>query len=248
MKAPFSFLLVLMLLISSCKNDKKELKEGVLKVSVELYNGNERVSINDTVRLTDEYDFFISLFRLYLAEVEVRDNTGSYEVSSIELVDPASDLDNSFSAEILVGDYNSLELGFGVDPLQNDMDPGSFPNEHPLSSYQSMYWSMLKYRFAKFEGKAKSRLTGQDNIFVAYHPGLDSLYQKKNFDLSFSVSETATTQLVLSIDLNEILDGPAGKIDLATEPQTHSTPADFDIARKFMVNLAASAKLISISP
>lgn len=215
----------------------------MLKVTVELYNGSERVSIYDTVSLTDEYDFYLSLFRLYLAEIEVKGTDGTKEVSSIELVDPASDLDNSFSVTIEEGDYQSLEMGFGVDAIQNDMDPGSFANEHPLSAYQSMYWSMLKYRFAKFEGNATSRITGQNNILVAFHPGTDDLYQQLSFDLNINIRDGATTEILMRLDINDFLDGPGGQIDLATEPQTHSEPSDIHIARAFMANLAASAKV-----
>lgn len=237
------FLLSLVLVVgTSCKEDKKELGEGMLKVSTELYNGNERVSIDDTVALTDEYNFYLSLFRLYLAQVEIKGNEGTKLISAIELVDPAGN-NNSFSAKIAEGDYDTFELGYGVDAIQNDMDPGSFDNAHPLSSYQSMYWSMLKYRFAKFEGKAKSRTSGVDNIFIAYHPGTDDLYEKKSYPLNVKIRNGVTTEIKLRMDINAFMDGPGGKIDMATEPQTHSEPSDIHIARKFMENVAASAKV-----
>lgn len=228
---------------TACKEDNKESKEGMLKVSVELYNGSERVMVDDTVKLQD-YNFYLSLFRLYLAEVEISNANGTREISSIELVDPASTDANSFSVKVPEGDYNSFELGYGVDPVQNDMDPGSFPNEHPLSSYQSMYWSMLKYRFAKFEGFADSSATAKnENIGIAYHPGTDPLYHKKSYDLDIKVRDGQTTEIMMRMDINDIMNGPGGKIDLGTEPQTHSEPSDIHIAIKFMDNLASAVKV-----
>ena len=240
--------IIALILVSSCENENKEDREGKLKITVELYNGTERVYVGDTASLAEEYDFHLTLFRLYLAEIYANNSSGTESlVSTIELVDPAANSSNSFSSMLVAGDYSGLDLGFGVDAEQNDMDPGSFDNNHPLSSYQSMYWSMLKYRFAKFEGKAKSRTTGQDNIFVTYHPGTDDLYQKRNFDINFNISEGGTTELLIKMDINEILDGPGGKIDFATESDTHSTPTDIHIARKFMENVAAAAKLSVVS-
>jgi hypothetical protein len=228
---------------TACEEDNKESKEGMVKLSVELYNGTERVMIDDTVSLQD-YNFYISLFRLYLAEIQISGSGSNHEISSIELVDPASTDANSFSAAVPEGDYSSLELGFGVDAVQNDMDPGSFPNEHPLSSYQSMYWSMLKYRFAKFEGFADDRSTPQnDNIGIAYHPGTDALYHKESYPLDIKVRDGQTTEIMMRMDINDLLDGPGGKIDFALEPQTHSEPSDIHIAIKFMDNLAAAANV-----
>ena len=232
----------ILLVGTACKEDNKESKEGMLKVTVELYNGNDRVMIGDTVAMKEKYDFYISLFRLYLAEIEIQGSAGNREISSIELVDPASNSANSFSAKVPEGDYNAFVLGYGVDPVQNDMDPGSFPNDHPLSSYQSMYWSMLKYRFAKFEGFADSVSTPQnDNIGVAYHPGTDPLYHKKSYDLDIKVRDGQTTNIFIRMDINDFVDGPGGKIDLGKESQTHSEPVDIHIASKFMTNLAEAA-------
>jgi hypothetical protein len=228
---------------TACKEENVESREGRLKVNVELYNGPERVMIDDTVKMQD-YNFYLSLFRLYLAEIEITNAAGTREISSIELVDPASTNANSFSAKVREGDYTSFALGFGVDPVQNDMDPGSFPNEHPLSSYQSMYWSMLKYRFAKFEGFADSSATPiNENYGIAYHPGTNPLYRKKSYDLDIKVRDGQTTEILMAMDINDIMDGPGGKIDFANEPQTHSEPSDIQIAIKFMDNIAAAAKV-----
>ena len=236
----------LLLVAASCKEDTKETEEprnGTFEVSVKLYNGTEEVTIGDTLSMTDDYDFYISLFRLYLAEIQLRSADGAETVSSIELVDPAGAA-NSFSASVPSGSYSSFELGYGVDAVQNDMNPGSFPNEHPLSSYQSMYWSMLKYRFAKFEGFAYSRTVDSlTNIGVAYHPGTDPLYEKRSYDVNINIEDGSTSGLIMKMDINDLLDGPGGKIDLGLEPQTHSEPSDIHIAQKFMVNLAEAVTI-----
>lgn len=228
---------------TACKSENKESKKGMVKVTMQVYNGSERVYDFDTVHMTREYDFYLELFRLYLAEIELKGANGSKSLSSIELLDPASKTANSFSVEMPEGDFDTFELGYGVDPVQNDLDPGSFDNDHPLSSYSSMYWSMLKYRFAKFEGKASSRDTAISNIFIAYHPGTDPLYHKKSYSVPVKVRNGQTTEIIMKMDINDLVDGPGGSIDFAKEPQTHSELSDIAIAIKFMANLAEAVEV-----
>lgn len=246
----FTFFLFTAVAFTACKPDPEPAQEkATVTMEISLMNGSEPVMLNDTVNMAAEYDLFLSLFRLYLSNARlVAENGDEAMLTEVALLDPASDKLNYIRASVPPGTYKELKVGFGVDPAQNDMDPSSFENAHPLSSYQSMYWSMLKYRFAKFEGKATSRMGGPANIFVSYHPGTNALYQQKSFpvDLGLVLNDEAT--LSLFIDINEIVDGPAGSIDFATEKSTHSTSSDIQIAEKFMKNLAASADLIISAP
>lgn len=239
MKKIYFIAAVFALALAGCGEQDEQ--ASMLTFEMELTNGGEKVSINDTVHLEEEYDFYMSLFRLYLSKITLTTTSGDLiPVENVVLLSPANDGQNSFSASVPTEAYNKLSVGFGVDPVQNNLKPENFQNEHPLSSYQSMYWTMLKYRFAKFEGKAFSRLDDvNDNIMVAYHPGTDELYHSRSFDID--LSESPDYHLKLSLDINEIMNGPAGKIDFATEATTHSTPEDIHIAEKFMKNIAASA-------
>ncbi len=237
-------------LLDACEPDPNPVFEEKANIRIELtlMNDTQRVLLHDTVALADEYDFYLSLFRLYLSKVRfLNENGEEVPLKDIALLDPGSNTANSFTGSIPEGNYHELRVGFGVDHEQNNLDPASFENSHPLSSYQSMYWTMLKYRFAKFEGKASSRLNSNDNIFVSYHPGTDEAYHTRNFPIDFSPAVGSNTTIRLVLDINEILDGPGGKIDFATEATTHSMPSDIQIAKKFMENLAASADLI-VSP
>ncbi len=234
--------------ITSCEDDKKETGTGNVEVSVVLKTDSGFVHIGDTAYLNNGYKLHLALFRLYLSNVTLLGNGTSNIKEDVILLSPGKLGDNQFTFSNNLGTFSGLQVGFGLDATQNDSDPISFDNTHPLASYQGMYWDMLKYRFAKFEGMAIETSTGNQSL-VAYHPGRDSIYQTKVFNLPFNLNQAnQTKEFELHIDLNKIFNGPAGIIDLATENQTHSNPgSDMEIARKFMINLAAAATLISKS-
>ncbi|MDZ7849040.1 MAG: MbnP family protein [Owenweeksia sp.] len=238
-------ILVLSVGLASCETDPvPEPATGDVKFVVKLMNDTQEVKLNDKISLKKEYDLNLSLFKMYLTRIEATDKDGNIRTAKdVALVGLGNDNENSFTAQLPVGNYDQFKMGFGVDAAQNNADHKSFPNSHPLATYQSMYWDMLKYRFVKMEGKADSRTGGPTNILVAYHTGTDPLYQRKTFSESLNISVDAVTEVVLQIDLNEILDGPAGSIDFATQNQTHSDPSGLSIARVFMENLAASAEV-----
>ena len=172
-------------------------------------------------------------------------------MEDILLADVGNSNTGAFSAQVKPGNYTSLRLGFGLDPQQNDQDPESFPQDHPLSSYNQMYWTMLKYRFAILEGR--SDYTGQLNgdtsdVLNAYHPGLDSLYKVVTYPINLELKDGNVQSINLQVVFDELFSAGEG-IDLRNEPQTHSemgsatVPGDFHIAKKFMDNLAETARI-----
>lgn len=248
MKTYCAFIIAIALVAVGCKKENTQndptTKKYPLILEVQLTDGVERIGEGDTTSLQEEYDLYLTSVRMYLSHVTLRNDQGERTtLAEVALLSPLDSDDNRLQVKIPEGQYEVMELGLGLDQELNDSDPGSFDNSHPLATYQSMYWSMLKYRFLKIEGRARSRITGQDDITVSMHPGTDDLYQSISRPVNVSTGPGRTPHLVLSFNFNKLLDGPAGKIDLATEGQTHSEPSDIAIAQKLMINLAAAAKL-----
>lgn len=246
-------ILSLAFIVSNCRKSDDSEKEATLKFSTALAidQGATTVTIGDTLVMNTGYDFNLKKFKLYLSNITLLGANNDPEIMDIILADVGDSETGAFTVKVKPGNYSSVRLGIGLDPIQNDSDPESFPDEHPLSSYNQMYWTMLKYRFAILEGRSDN--TGQLNgdttdILNAYHPGLDSLYSVNTYPINLTVEENENYELVFTVFVDEIFSHGSG-IDMRTEPQSHSeigdslNPGDFDIARRFMENLSATASL-----
>lgn len=244
-KINFLGILALVFLFSTCEKDPP-IEPTKLKFIVTMSDGQKSVGQNEDISLSNNQDLNISLFRLYFSNITLFKEGSEVEIKDVVLLDPGIDGENSFTVEMDEGTFSAIRFGLGVNALQNDENPGDFANDHPLSTYQSMYWSMLKYRFSKFEGKAN--ITGQigsaNDVALAFHPGTDALYQKLTLSKSISIKAESTTTININIDLNEMFSG-ANPFDLTdeNETQTHSNSSDIQIAQKFMENLKASISI-----
>lgn len=232
--------------ISSCTKDSEDKQEsGKLKFNVVLTDGVKPVNQNEVISLSNGQEINVSLFRLYFSNISLSQFDASTEllIKDVALLDPGVDGSNSFTVELDGATFSSIKFGLGVDAIQNDQNPGDFPNEHPLSTYQSMYWSMLKYRFAKFEGKGNldGQLGSTSDVAIAFHPGTNPLYKKLVLPVNVTIKEGTTSTVNINININEIFAGN-NPFDLTdgSETQTHSTASDIQIAEKFMENLKTS--------
>lgn len=243
----YSFSL-LVLVFASCEDKNEDPivePTTAVMVATELYSDGEAIEVGDTMVFEDGTIFNLKLFKLYLSNLTLLDEeSNEYLLKDVALIDVGDASTGSFTAEVPGNlNFTTLKMGFGVDAAQNNSDPTSFPDEHPLSSYNQMYWTMLKYRFAILEGR--SNATGSFNmgsdVLNAYHPGTDPIYQTRTYNFD-NPTFSNSIKLVLKIDVEDIFySSPA--IDLATESSTHSEASDIHIAQKFMSNLAKSSSL-----
>lgn len=247
--------LSLALFLGACNkdDDSKDTKEGSItfQTKMALSDGGDSYQIGDTLSMNTGYDFNVKKFKLYLSNVTLVGADGEQEIKDILLADVGDLNTGAFNATVPEGNYSQLRLGFGLDAEQNNQNPEDFEREHPLSSWNQMYWTMLKYRFAILEGRSDhtGALNGDTtDILNAYHPGLDSLYRVVNYPINLEVSADGTYQVNLVVNIDELFSAGEG-IDMREEPQTHSElgsssfPGDFHIAKKFMDNLAETARL-----
>lgn len=248
-----AYIVILMVfLFASCEDKKQEPTPDdtiTLQFKTQLFNQDDKISVGDTVLFNDGTIFNLKLFKLYLTNIKlINDNNEEVLFEEVVLLDVGDDTTGIFEAKIAAGNYTGMTLGFGVDSVQNNADPTSFADKHPLSSYNQMYWTMLKYRFAILEGR--SNVNGafdmQNDVLNAYHPGTDPLYQTKQFNFDNQIFASGAL-ILLNFDLPTVFyNSPA--IDLETEASTHSEASDIHIAQKFMTNLAESASVEVVPP
>ncbi len=240
-----SLLLASIVFFTSCEDDVKKTYEKKAEFSVSLESNSIPANLHDTVDFSAEYRLYLSTFKAYLSNITLIEEGGKEVlIKDIALISLDHDQTSRFTVNLPSGKYTKMRIGIGLDPEQNDSDPNSFTdNNNPLSSYQGMYWSMVKYRFVVLEGLAIAR-KDTVNIPFAYHTGTDPLYQVITFDTDVNASSSALGySFNLSIDLNTLFDGPAGKIDIATQSFTHSEGPSLAIAATFMENLKAAIHL-----
>lgn len=237
------------ILLYSCEKDEEEKAQGSLQFKTEMTAGNEtnKVFIGDTIEIGN-YDFNLKKFKLYLSDITlIRADGSQKEIKDILLADVGDELTGQFTLNLEPDEFTEIYLGFGLNPEQNNSIPESFEREHPLSSFNQMYWTMLKYRFAILEGRTNlidSLGTSSDKL-NAYHPGADTLYRSNTYPLNLKIEDNGSKTIVLNLDLEELFNG-SQKLDLMDEPQTHSEPsdsADFSRAVKFMDNLKDCATI-----
>ncbi len=236
--------LAVVLFMASCEDDVKQTYQKKATFNISLENSSSDLSLFDTVDFSADYRMYITTFKAYLSNITLLSADGAETIiKDVELVNLQNDETSSFTLDLPSGNFTKVRVGLGLNPQQNDSDPNSFPNANPLSSFNGMYWNMLKYRFVVFEGLALSK-KDTVNIPFTYHTGTDPLYQVKTFDTDVNTSGSALGyQLNFKIDINTIFNGPAGKIDIATQSFTHSEGSSLAVAATFMENFKAAIQL-----
>ena len=235
--------ILLLFVFAQCTDDCEceDTKFGKVRLTYHILNNGQEVQLTDKFSFVSMNEMMLEKLKFYLSNVSARQSTGiDVSIREFELIDFESSELISFSYDIPIGDYTSLSFGMGLDSLQNKSDPNSFDIDHPLSAGQGMYWSWaMKYRFVILEGRSNKLDTiGQpSDVIMAYHPGANSLYYTYQKPVSFSIAESKTSSIDVFIELENVFDGPGGIIDIPTENQSHTTPDDYNIAQKFIINL-----------
>lgn len=235
------------LLIVSCAKDEAETPideptDGNLKLALALSNAGEEVLLNEEVILSSGVKVTLSNFRLYVSNITgVLANGDEVPFGEVALLDLKEIEGADF--KVPANNYASLKVGLGLSPALNSSDPSTFANENPLSSFQGMYWSMLKYRFAIMEGRVNTVSNPQPtDELLTYHTGTDVAFRELDLVYDFTVSndQLSTVLLNLTVDLNELFDGDGGNLEPLTNSSTHSQPSQIGLTNMIMDNLKGS--------
>jgi hypothetical protein len=136
------------------------------------------------------------------------------------------------------GNYSSISLGLGVNPVLNAKTPIDFPSSNPLSKSEE-YWSGWKsYVFFKLEGLMDKDGDGTFETGITYHTGSDEAGYTVTLPVKYSF-DSVNGFIIFDLDVNKLLKdfdfNTLNKIENLTQK---------DDMKKLMLNLtsALSAK------
>ena len=211
-------------------------------VNFQLQKDGQEIAIQEKFS-EDSLEVMVERLKFYLSSIRFKNSSGSYvDASGIRIIDISLTELAAFQFSVDEGSYQAVNLAVGLTPSQNASDPATFPLEHPLSAFYGMYWSWAaKYKFMEFQGRANpdGTLGIPSDVAFSYHPGADEFHKSYDLPVNFTVSSTLTN-ITINIDYDTIFKGSAGDVNVLTENQSHTTPADYDIAEKIIFNFGES--------
>ena len=217
------FTLFSLILFGAC--DKDECSHAQLNLSFSTNINQDQLVLNDV--LYDDYmgrKFRVELLKFYFSNCFLEKQDGSMvPIVDVALVDYASSSPLSIDIDVETGNYINLHFAVGLDSLMNASDPSDFDSSHPLSIANNTYWSWAsKYKFFMLEGRVDSQSDGVPNAVFSYHSGFNSLYREITLPLNeFDISSNGGS-ISLELNLESVLYGEAGIIDLVIAPFSHS--------------------------
>ena len=167
--------------------------------------------------------------QMYISEVALRNEQGEWEKGDqVHLLD--FNVQNQRILDAFPpGMYDAIRFGMGLpSELNADIDPASYPNDHPLSVVGSagMFWTWASgYVFVKYEGKYA--LQAGDPLIepLSYHCGTDDSFRTVTWELEqpLEIRRQTLTTTELVFDASNVLLGEADSIDIVMDPVTHNS-------------------------
>ena len=203
---------------------------GTVRLDLGLHWDGASIGLGDTVVDHLDHPVVLTNVQFYLNGLELRDAAGTWHpVGDIHLVDFNREAPTVVEA-VPAGTYTAMRFGVGIPKaLNTNIDPASYPNDHPLSVLGSagMFWTWSTgYIFLKYEGKAAATAGDPIEEPISYHLGTDLSY--RTITLPFSsplyVYSRDVTPVDVAFDGARMLNGPAGSIDVLTDPVSHNAP------------------------
>ncbi len=242
-------IVIAILIFAGCKQDTCGCTpQNIVEVSFQLQKDGQNIDIQQEF-MADSLGIVVQKLRFYISHLSIHStNNSDYKLSDVSIVDLEEPSLMTFQFLADEGSYDAIKFGVGLDATQNGQDPATFPLEHPLSTFYNMYWGWAAmYKFLEFQGKANpSGVIGNPNeVAFSYHPGANDFYKTYSLPVSFSVTSTKP-RIVVLIDYDIIFNGADGSVDVLTENQSHTTPADYDIAERIIFNFGESLSVESL--
>lgn len=217
------------LLLSGCDPNHADTAPGVLRLDVSLlWNGTPFV-LGNVVADHMEHAVRLDNLQMYWSQLELRDDNGDWHsAEDVHLLDFINH-DLFVRDSIKCGTYDALRFGMGIPPELNiDIDPASYPNDHPLSVSGSagMFWTWSSgYVFVKYEGKVAESLGQQLIDPLSYHCGTDASYRSVTLELAapLEIKSAEITVINIAFDAALALTGEDDQIDVIEEPVTHNS-------------------------
>lgn len=203
---------------------------GTVRLDLGLHWDGAAIGLGDTVVDHLGHPVTLTNVQFYLNGLELRDAAGTWHpVGDIHLVDYNRDHPTVVEA-VPAGTYTAMRFGVGIPKaLNTDIDPASYPNDHPLSVLGSagMFWTWSTgYIFLKYEGKAAVAAGSPLEAPISYHLGTDLSYRTITlpFAVPMQVYAREVTPVAVAFDGARMLNGAAGSIDVLEDPVSHNAP------------------------
>lgn len=144
----------------------------------------------------------------------------------------------SFKSSSLPTTIDTISFLCGLGDLTNSLDPNSYPEAHPLSSWKNMYWTMgSKYRFIVIEGNIK---TAAGNLIpYSFHTGLTYKYTAK-IPANIILNVSSSNQYTLNMNIDKLF-YPTSEIQIDyknSETQAHGDASDGPLTDKVALNFS----------
>jgi hypothetical protein len=213
----------------SCDNkSEEEVLPGSVRMEFNLTWNGEECAVGGVQNDHLNHPLRIDNLQMYIAPVEIRNERGEWtEIQDVALLDFAIS-GQRMTANVEAGTYNGLRFGMGLPPeINTDIDPASYPNDHPLSVPGSagMFWTWSSgYVFVKYEGKFATETGNQLLEPLSYHCGTDESYRMVTFDFQepIVIQSEEVSAFGLDFDAAAALIGPDDSIDVVQDPVTHN--------------------------
>ncbi|MEX1188581.1 MAG: MbnP family protein [Bacteroidia bacterium] len=253
--ATFFFLAITSIFFFGCEKDVKippvlpEDPRGQIEIRFTPTMNNQPLEMNEIFQGPNNQRVLLETFKFYLSNIQLISQGDTLGSSDVELLDFSLN-SKSIYLTSYPGTIDKVLFDVGLNPFLNgtndeNFNPAAYENSHPLSIYNSMYWSWASgYIFMKIEGRIDTSLTqnANPNYTYFYHCGLDTL--KRSYSISnmnVDVAKGATSTIELTVEFNDVFRTPSDTINMQENYFTH-TSDDLDLARSVIVNFGTAIR------
>jgi hypothetical protein len=239
-KFRLSFILIVLVIITSCKPEKPTpTSEVFLEAKLQLtYNGNP-IELNETLISEEGYPFQVKELKLILSQIK----NGEKSLLDAAKLDLSSTGNTLFKVAGMPTSFEQLQGAVGVVEPWNNADPVSFSSSSPLylTNVNDMHWGWASgYIFYKIEGvfSATPGSSNLDQIFT-YHIGMNQYRKSFSWEnITWTKINDTLHRAIIKFNVDDFLNGTGGAVNLATEPFTHATPDKAELNEKIATNFA----------
>ena len=252
MKKTVLFLLAVVMIFSSCKEDPAT--TGTLEIVFKAeYGGNPLVMYeNNATSLTDPTQIQFTKLEVFIADLKANKGSSLMELKEVGHVSLTSTTTAATAAQgttitindLAAGSYSNLQIGVGLPNAINETSPGDYSSDSPLGVNANYWANWDSYILSKIEGN----ITKSDNSTAGYvyHSGVNGMYQTRTFANNFDITAGGTTQIVITLDAAKLFFDSNSMIDLVNNPMTHSGStgsASYNLAEQSISNIATSMSI-----
>ena len=205
---------------------------GTVRLETALQWNGENYAVGNVTADAFGHPFRLDNLQLYMAPVEFRSEDGEWVSSDDVFLIDYGEHGKNLVLPLPAGAYSAVRFGLGIPPeINTDIDPASYPNDHPLSVLGSagMFWTWSSgYIFVKYEGKFALE-SGQQLIEpFSYHCGTDASYRMVTLELDnlLNIQSHEVTAASLKLDAAMALMSENDSINVEFDPVTHNAGGD----------------------